>query len=174
VDIQEERLNQEWEELLDELRVVLPGAEVLFAFLLTLPFTSRFETIAGTHKTTYFVAFVAAAVATLLLTAPSAQHRLLWRRRAKNTQLKLATWLAIAGTACVAVTVTAVVYLVTNVLYDRHLPAAVAAVCVGMITLFWYAPALVVRARRRGTLPNPTDARQGSDRTPDGEARRTT
>ncbi len=144
----EDRLNQEWAELLDELRIVLPGAEVLFAFLLTLPFTARFAQIADSHKTVYLVAFLAAAVSTLLLIAPSAQHRLLWRRGAKERQVRMGTGLAIAGTAAVAVAVTATVYLVTSVLYDNALPAAVTAAAVGLIVLLWYTPPLIVRVRR--------------------------
>ena len=97
-----ERLDQEWTELLEELRVVLPGTEVLFAFLLILPFTQRFDDVAGTDKTVYTVAFLAAAAATLLLMAPSAHHRLLWRTHRKAPELKLATGFAIAGTFCLA------------------------------------------------------------------------
>jgi hypothetical protein len=146
-DAQEQRLNQEWQELLEELRVALPGAEVLFAFLLTVPFTNRFETIADSHKTVYFIAFIAAAVATLLLIAPSAQHRLLWRRHAKDRQLRIATRLAIAGTAVAAVAIAAVVFLVTSVLYSNGLAAAIAAGCIGLIVLLWYVPPLVLRLR---------------------------
>lgn len=148
---QETRLNQEWEELLNEIRVVLPGTEVLFAFLLSLPFTNRFAQVATTDKTVYFIAFLAAAVATLLLVAPSSQHRLLWRQQQKNDQLVLATRLAIAGTLFLAVAVVSVVFLITNLLYGSVLPALVTAAVIGMIAWLWYLQPLYMRLRDRPT-----------------------
>ena len=66
-----ERVDRELLELLNELRIVLPGAQVLFAFLLTLPFTFRFEQLTRTHRDAYFAAFLCTAVGTVLLMAPS-------------------------------------------------------------------------------------------------------
>ena len=143
-----ERLDQEWTELLEELRVVLPGTEVLFAFLLILPFTQRFDDVAGADKTVYTVAFLAAAAATLLLMAPSAQHRLLWRTHRKAPELKLATGFAIAGTFCLAVAVACVVYVVMHVLYETRLPALTTAGAVALILVGWYAVPLALRLRR--------------------------
>ena len=143
----EERLDQEWAELLGEVRVILPGTEVLFAFLLSVPFTQRFREVAGTDKTVYTVAFLSAAAATLLLVAPSAQHRLLWRRRRKDAELRIATIFAIAGTACLAVAVTCVVYVVTHVLYERRVPAIATALAIALIVGGWYALPLMVRLR---------------------------
>jgi O-antigen/teichoic acid export membrane protein len=159
-DQEERRLNQEWEELLEELRVVLPGTEVLFAFLLSLPFTSRFGQVANSDKTVYFIAFLAAAVATLLLMAPSAQHRLLWRRHQKNDQLLVATRLAIAGTLSLAVAVVSVVFLITNLLYDSALPAVITAGVIGMIAWLWYLQPLFMRLRDRST-DRPADGLSG-------------
>jgi hypothetical protein len=148
VDTREERLNQEWTELLDEVRVVLPGTEVLFAFLLSLPFTDRFGTVARSDKTVYTVAFLAAALATLLLVAPSAQHRLLWRQQRKDVQLRIATAFALAGIACLAVAVSSVVFLVLHVLYAGVLPAVATAIAIAIIMLGWYGVPVVVRLRR--------------------------
>ena len=142
-----ERLDQEWSELLEELRVVLPGTEVLFAFLLSLPFTQRFGAVAGSDKTVYTLAFLAAGAATLLLVAPSAQHRLLWRTHRKAPELKLATGFAIAGTACLALAVACVVYVVLHVLYDNRLPALATAGAVALILAGWYAVPLALRLR---------------------------
>src|SRR5438034_29310 len=77
----EERLDRELIELLNELRVALPGVQVLFAFLLGVPFTQRFEQVTELQKDVYCLTFLCAAFATALLTAPSAYHRLEWRRR---------------------------------------------------------------------------------------------
>ena len=145
---EEERLDQEWSELLEELRVVLPGTEVLFAFLLSIPFTQRFDEVAGSDKTVYTIAFLAAAAATLLLVAPSAQHRLLWRQGRKAPELRLATGFAIAGTACLAVAVACVVYVVTHVLYNNQLPAVATALAIALILGSWYGVPLVLRLRR--------------------------
>ena len=141
----EERLNQEWQELLEELRVVLPGTEVLFAFLLTVPFSQRFSEVTRADRTVYFVAFLAAAAATLLLVAPSAQHRLLWRRRRKDTQLHIATGFAIAGTACLAVAVASVVYLVTHLIYSDWRPALATGGAIALVLFGWYAVPLALR-----------------------------
>lgn len=146
---EEQRLDQEWAELLEELRVILPGTEVLFAFLLSLPFTSRFAQVANSDKTVYFTAFLSAAVATLLLTAPSAQHRLLWRRHRKNEQLQLATRLTIVGTLFVAVAVVSVIFLITNLLYGSVLPGIVTAAVIGMVGWLWYLQPLLMRLRER-------------------------
>ena len=143
-------LDQEWEETLDEIRVILPGTEVLFAFLLTIPFSSRFSEISGTDKTIYFIAFICAAVATIFFIAPGVYHRLEWRQRDKDHMLQLTTRLIIVGTVVLAVAVTAVVFFVSNFLYGSAIGAAVAAVIVGIIFWLWYGLALARRLRRKG------------------------
>ena len=79
-----DRVNRELIELLNELRVALPGVQVLFAFLLGVPFTQRFGQVTELQKDVYFLTFLCAAVATALLIAPSAYHRLEWRRGDKE------------------------------------------------------------------------------------------
>jgi O-antigen/teichoic acid export membrane protein len=170
-DQEEERLNQEWEELLDELRVVLPGTEVLFAFLLSIPFTSRFSQVATTDKTIYFIAFLSTAVATLLLVAPSAQHRLLWRKQRKNAQLKLATRLLLAGILCLAVAIVSVVFLITNLLYGTALPAIVTAAVVAMIAWLWYIQPLIMRNRDRSASEPTAFVRSDEQHAPGHEPR---
>lgn len=145
---EEEQLDQEWGELLEEVRVVLPGTEVLFAFLLGLPFTSPFAELRDLDKRVYTVAFLTAGIATVLLIAPSAQHRLLWRQRRKEQQLRIATRFTIAGTACLAVTIASVIFLVMDMLYTNAISALAAAVAVGIILAGWYVLPLAVRLRR--------------------------
>jgi hypothetical protein len=144
-----EQLDQEWGELLDEVRVVLPGTEVLFAFLLGLPFTTLFGELRDIDKRVYTLAFLAAGIATVLLVAPSAQHRLLWRQHRKEQQLKIATGFTIAGTACLAVTISSVIFLVMDVLYTNAHSALAAAGTVGIIIVGWYVLPLAVRLGRR-------------------------
>jgi amino acid transporter len=111
-----ERLDRELIELLNGLRVVLPGIQVLFAFLLTVPFTQRFDRITTDQRSVYFAAFLCAAMASLFLIAPSAYHRLRWRQRDKERLLRTANTFAIAGLAFLALAVTATVFLVTDLL----------------------------------------------------------
>ena len=146
---EEDQLDQEWGELLDEVRVVLPGTEVLFAFLLGLPFTSLFGELRDLDKRVYTVAFLMAGIATVLLVAPSAQHRLLWRQQRKEQQLEIATRFTIAGTACLAVTIASVIFLVMDVLYTNALSALAAALTVAIIIIGWYVLPLTVRFHRR-------------------------
>ena len=74
-----DRVDRELIELLNELRVALPGVQVLFAFLLTVPFSNGFQRLTGIQRNAYFVAFVLAALSAALLIAPSSYHRLRFR-----------------------------------------------------------------------------------------------
>lgn len=114
-------------ELLNELRVVLPGVQVLFAFLLIVPFTERFDDDGAARQTAYMVGLLATLVATILLIAPSAYHRLRWRERDKEQMLRTSNRLAIAGLAFVAVAMTASVYLVSEAVV--HTTGAVLITC---------------------------------------------
>lgn len=151
----EERLNQEWQELLEELKVMLPGAEVLFAFLLAIPFTQRFEALAQSSRYVYLTAFLAAAVSTLLMIAPGAQHRVLWRQRAKDKQLRVATWLALTAMGFSAVAISSTVYLITNVVYENFLPAIATGFVLALMVWLWFAQPLIMRVRNTRE-PEPT------------------
>lgn len=141
-----ERLDRELMELLNELRVLLPGVQVLFAFLLTLPFTQRFTGLSETQRDVYFGAFLATAVSSILLMTPSAFHRLRWRRGDKDRLLILSNRLAIGGLILFAIAVTLVVFVVTDVLF-RGVGAAIASTLIGVaIVLFWF----VVPLSRKG------------------------
>src|SRR4029079_17490593 len=93
----DESLDRELIECLNELRVALPGVQVLFAFLLGVPFTQRFSEVSDLQKDVYFLTFLCTAVATALLIAPSAYHRLEWRQGDKGYLLVISNRLAIAG-----------------------------------------------------------------------------
>jgi predicted membrane channel-forming protein YqfA (hemolysin III family) len=123
-------------ELLNELRVALPGVQVLFAFLLVAPFSARFADEANT--TAYMVALCATLVATALLIAPSAYHRLRWREENKERMLRTSNRLAIAGIAAIAVAMTASMYLVTDVLLSHPAAIAVTAASAVVLALGWF------------------------------------
>ncbi len=125
-------------ELLNELRVALPGVQVLFAFLLVAPFSSRFQ-VDRVEKASYLVALLAAVVGTILLIAPSAYHRLRWREKNKERMLRTSNRFAIAGLVSMAVAMTASVFLVTDVLLPRAAAALLTVAAGGCFAAAWFA-----------------------------------
>ena len=145
---QEERLNRELIELLNELRVVLPGVQVLFAFLLTVPFTIQFRRITHEQELVFFVTFLLTAIATILLISPSAYHRLRWRQKDKEQMLQTANRLAISGMAFLAAALTGAVYLLTDLLFASAAVVYLVTAAAGALVLwFWYGLALTRRAQ---------------------------
>jgi hypothetical protein len=145
----EERLDRELIELLNELRVALPGVQVLFAFLLVLPFQRRFEQLGDGDRAVYFAAFLSTAVASALLIAPSSYHRLRFREHDKEHMLRTANRLAIAGSVFLASAIVCTVYLITDVLYSEPYAAAAAAVAAVVYAWLWYGLALARAIRTR-------------------------
>jgi hypothetical protein len=143
----EEQLDRELIELLNELRVALPGVQVLFAFLLGVPFTQRFGEVTDIQKDVYFLTFLCTAIATALLIAPSAYHRLNWRRGDKEHLLVVSNRLAISGTAFLALAISGAVFVVTDILFDPTSAAVVAAVTAAFFGWFWYGLPLLRRLR---------------------------
>ena len=133
-----ERVNRELIELLNELRVALPGVQVLFAFLLTLPFTQRFTTVTGAQKGAYFAAFLTAALGVALLIAPSSYHRLRFRKGDKRRMLFTSNKLVIAGMGFVAVSMTGVVFVITDVVFGIPAASAITAAIALWFLWFWY------------------------------------
>jgi len=133
-----ERANRELIELLNELRVALPGVQVMFAFLLTVPFTQRFEDLDTSDRRVFYTAVLLTAAATLCLIAPSAHHRLRFRGNVKEHLLKAANVFAVVGLALLALAMSAVTYVVTDLVYPGALPAVVAAVLIGAFAAVWF------------------------------------
>lgn len=129
---------QELEQLFEELRVILPGVEILFAFLLTVPFTSRFREVTVEQQTTYFVAFISAALAVMFLISPAMLHRIQRKPENMERMLRTATLLTVAGTAWTAISVTAVVFLITQLLFGVAIGAIVAAGLAGLTVSLWF------------------------------------
>jgi uncharacterized membrane protein len=134
-----ERRDRELIELLNELRVVLTGVQVLFAFLLTLPFTDRFHDLAPTQQLIFAVAFTMTAMASVLLIAPTAYHRIRFRQQDKERMLHWANRFAIAGVCLLAVAIGAIVLLVIDVLYALRTAAVVAGAVMTLIVWTWFA-----------------------------------
>jgi uncharacterized protein DUF6328 len=136
-----ERADRELIELLNELRVVLPGVTVLLAFLLAVPFAKGWPKTTTFQRDVFVVSFLATAVSVALLTAPSSYHRLRFRHGNKEHIVKLGNRLTIAGIVASAVSLEAVVLLVMD--YVLSLGAAIAAAgsLFAVVATFWYGPA---------------------------------
>ena len=144
-----ERIDRNLEELLHELRVAIPGIQVLFAFLLVLPFQQRFQELTQHQVYVYFSALLCAAVAIVLLITPTANHRLRWRQGDKEALLVNATRTAIAATVFLAAGMAASVYLITDFLFGEPATAAVTAPLGALFIWLWYGLPLVRRMRER-------------------------
>lgn len=132
------RLDRELIERLNELRVALPGVQVLFAFLLTVPFTQRFEDITRPQRDVYFSVLLLAAVATAFLMTPTAFHRLRFRRRDKGALLRVGNRMAIAGLACLSLAVSGAVFLIADLLFGRGASVTVAVAVLLVFAGLWY------------------------------------
>lgn len=133
-----QRLDRELSELMQELRLMLPGAQVLFAFLLLLPFSGGFAKITPTERFVYLFAFLLATSSTVLLMAPAPYHRLRWRQYDKARMLPIANRQALGGNACLALSMTAVVFLITEVLFGTIPALGVTSGVAGLIVWLWY------------------------------------
>ena len=132
-------LDRELIELLNELRVTLPGVQVLFAFLLIAPFSQTFDRINDLQKYAYLAALVSAALGSALLIAPTPYHRIRFRDRDKEVMLQTANRLALAGTVFLATGISCALFFVTDFLFRSPVPALVTAAVAGVIATFWYA-----------------------------------
>jgi hypothetical protein len=132
------RRAREMAELLQELRVVLPGVQVLFAFLLTVPFAGRFADLSGLQRNVFFATLLCTAAATALLIAPSAHHRVLWRQGTREQRLRLGNALAILGLLFLVPAMVGVVFVISDLLFGGAFAAGVAAVMAGSFAVLWF------------------------------------
>jgi hypothetical protein len=142
-----ERADRNFNDILQELRVTQTGVQVLFSLLLTVPFSQRFEKVTRFQKDVYFVALLLAAATVVVLVAPVSTHRLLFRTGQKPWVVAISSRYAVVGLALLALTVSAVLLLVSDVLF-HSLWAVVTAVVFGLGTLsLWFVPPLVHHRR---------------------------
>jgi hypothetical protein len=135
--VAESKRDRELIELLNELRVVLPGVQVLFAFLLTVPFTQYFPKVTDSQRSVYFAALLLTAVATAFLIAPTAFHRIRWRDRDKEALLRLSNKYALVGLVLLGAALNSVVWLITDVLYGSPWALLVTLVTVCIFAALW-------------------------------------
>ena len=143
-----ERADRNYNELLQELRVAQTGIQILFAFLLTIPFQQRFAEEVGTGlRQEYLATLGVTAMATALLIAPVTMHRLLFRQGLKPQLVTMADWLAKAGLACLAVAVLLAVFLIVAVVSAQSTAFWFVAGLGALFAVTWLIIPLVVRAR---------------------------
>lgn len=146
-ETEEERLDRNLTELLTELRVALPGVQVLFAFLLTVPFTQRFTTLAGYQEDVYYATLIFAAAATAFMIAPTAHHRIEFRLKDKRHIVFLANRFAIIGLSFLGLAMIGVVLLITDILFGGLATVTATSLAALVFGFLWYAMPYT-RARR--------------------------
>lgn len=146
-----ERLDRNWGEILQELRVTQTGIQILTGFLLTVPFQQRFTDLTDTQRGLYLVLVVLATLTTGILVAPVSLHRWLFRRRAKAALVTAADRMMRVGLVFLALVVSGVVLLVFDVVATRAVALTVSGVLLTLLVGAWFIlPALLVRAAARG------------------------
>jgi hypothetical protein len=141
----QERTSRELIELLQELRIVIPGVQVLFAFLLTVPFSQGFSKLDSLQQGVFFATLLCTAVATALLIAPSAHHRLLFRQGVREQRLKMGNVLAIIGLAFIVPAMVGVIFVITDLIFGLTAALVVTAATALFFLLLWFVLPLPYR-----------------------------
>jgi hypothetical protein len=142
----DERLDRELEELLQELRLALPGVQILFAFLFIVPFNNRFGETDDFQRDVWFAALMLALGAVACFIAPTAYHRLRFRDFDKERLITTASRLTIVGLVFLGSALSASTFFVTSFVFDNRVAAVVVAVAAGLIGGLWFALPLVRKA----------------------------
>jgi hypothetical protein len=137
-ETERERLDRNLEQLVTELRVAMPGVQVLFGFLLAVPFANRFGDVTHFQKVVYVVSLAAAGVATAFLIAPTAYHRLTFRRGQKRHLVFTANRWTIIGLAALAVAMDAAVLLAVDFVFDDALAIVLTAALGALYVWLWF------------------------------------
>src|SRR3954454_13943625 len=148
-ETEEERLDRNLGELLQELRVALPGVQVLFAFLLAVPFQQEFTKISEFEKKMYFATLLLTTISAALLIAPTAYHRLTFRYQQKHRLVFIANRCAIAGLIFLALAMSCAVLLITDVLFGTATTVVTVAFVLSLFLVLWVALPLRRRFRYR-------------------------
>jgi Family of unknown function (DUF6328) len=143
-----ERLDRNLNELLQELRVALPGVQVLFAFLLTVPFSQGFPGLSDFQRDAYFVVLALTAISTVLLISPTAYHRMLFREGRKREVVAYANRVVILGLAVLALAMTTAVALIAHIVFGQTAAIITGLLALLLFGLLWYG--LPLAAKRSG------------------------
>ena len=148
-----QRINRELIELLNELRVALPGVQVLFAFLLAIPFANGWKHTTQLQHRVLFAALLSAMLATVLLMAPSSYHRLLFRHHDKDRLVRHANRLAIMGLVCLGAALALSLFLVSDYIFGSVVAGLAAGGVAVLIAVLWFGMPLWIRLRDPETDP---------------------
>lgn len=146
-ETEEERLDRNLGELLQELRVALPGVQVLFAFLLAVPFQKGFEEVTEFQKIVYFATLILTAISATMLISPSAYHRITFRYQQKRRLVYYSNRFAIVGLAFLALAMTGAILLITDVLFSTTAAVVTAGLALCVFGFFWFAMPLQRRLK---------------------------
>jgi hypothetical protein len=133
-----QRLDRNFNEILQELRVAQTGVQILFAFLLTLAFSQRFTAISAFQRDLYILTLMLTAAATGLLIAPVGYHRITFRQRMRPQLVSAANWLALGGLAFLMLAMTSSILFITDVVLDRAPAVAITAGSALWFLVFWF------------------------------------
>jgi len=154
-ETEQERLNRNMNELLQELRVSQTGVQILFAFLLALPFAQRFTEVTSFQRDVYFATLLLAGAAAAFFIAPVSAHRLLFRRQGKEHLINSSNWMAIAGLGCLAVSIVGVILLISDFLFNTAVAAITTSLAFLLFVVLWYVLPLRWLWRHRDISPVP-------------------
>ncbi len=145
------QFQREWSEFLNEIRVALPGVQLLFGFLLTVPFTDRFAKFGALEHWSYLGCFLCTTAACAFLMSPSVYHRLHWRRDVvdKEEMLRTSNRLAITGVVLLALAMSAAVFVLSHILLGAPAAAVVTTLMSGLLAWLWFGLPLKRRQRDR-------------------------
>jgi len=138
-ETEQERLDRNLGELLQELRVALPGVQVLFAFLLAVPFQQGFEEVTSFQKDVYFATLILTAISATMLISPSAYHRITFRYQQKRRLVYYSNRFAIIGLVFLALAMTGAILLITDVLFSTAAAVVTAGLALCVFSFFWFA-----------------------------------
>jgi hypothetical protein len=144
----QDRLNRQMMELLNELRVAMPGVQILFGFLLAVPFQQRFAQVTDFQQTVYFATLVCSAVAAAFLIAPSAYHRVMFQQQDKPNIIHIGTAQFLVGLGALALAMNGAVLLVTDVLFDAGTVTVTVALMACLYLTLWFGFGLFRRVRK--------------------------
>jgi cation transport ATPase len=144
---EQERLNRQMTELLNELRVAMPGVQVLFAFLLTVPFQQRFQDVTDFQRDVYFIALLAAMTATAFLIAPSAYHRIAFQTHDKPRIVRVGTMQFVCGIVALAIAMNCALLMVTDFIFHATTVVVTLVITGSLFGWLWFGVGLLRRLR---------------------------
>ncbi|WP_067822506.1 DUF6328 family protein [Actinomadura kijaniata] len=164
-ETEQERRDRQLMELLQGFRVAVTGVQVLFAFLLTLPYAARFHTVDDTGVVLFYIALFGAAVASICFIAPAIQHRILFQAGQKPLLIRRANRFGIAAALALAISITAATTLIVQTLTDGWATVATAAVVGLLASWAWFVQPLLTRraVARAGRPDDDGDGREGRE-----------